>query len=186
MIEGGAGRAVLDGELTVNKDDFRLGTLEDELRVDNLCQKILRRFYFQLLADGVSPERATFLANGADYFVRDFIVGYKARSLFDETHGIVRQFAGNWFIVNTLEPNVTRLSGHLDGVRAFYRFLRSHDLISAEYLSEIEKECLDTAYYESRINSFWEIKGDGYFAWERECTLKEPSKELSVAKEVAD
>jgi hypothetical protein len=166
-------RNELEGELTVNKDDFRLGTLEDELRVDNLCKKILRRFYFQLLEDGETPEKATFLANGADYFVRDFVVGYKERSIFDERPGIVRQFAGNWYIVATLEPDIAELSGHLDGIRMFYRFLRSSALIAPDYLAEIEKECLDTDYYAGRIASFWEIKGDGYVAWERECTLKE-------------
>ena len=174
MIEGSTGPAELEGELQVNKDDFRLETLDDELRVDGLCKKILMRFYFQLLEDGDSPERATFLANGADYFVRDFIVGFMQRNLFDERPGLVRQFAGNWYIVTTLEPNTTEISGHLDGIRAFYRFLSSRDFISPGYLDEIEKECADIDFYERRIASFWEIKGDGYAAWERECTLKEP------------
>ena len=173
MIEGSAGPAELEGELRVNKDDFRLENLADELRVDDLCKTILRHFYFQLMEDGDSPERATLLANGADYFVRDFVVGFKQRNLFDEKPGIVRQFAGNWYIVTTLEPNISEISGHLDGIREFYRFLRSRDLISSGYLDEIEKECADTDFYESRIASFWDIKGDGYFAWERECTLKE-------------
>jgi hypothetical protein len=173
MIEGSTGPAELEGELQVDKDDFRLETLDDELRVDALCKKILRRFYFQLMEDGDSPERATLLANGADYFVRDFVVGFKQRSLFDETPGIVRQFAGNWYIVTTLEPNISEISGHLDGIRAFYRFLRSRDLISSGYLDAIEKECADTDFYAGRIASFWDIKGDGYVAWERKCTLKE-------------
>lgn len=174
MIEGGSGPGELEGELVVNKDDFRLETLDDELRVDGLCRKILRRFYFQLLEDGVTPDRATMLASSADYFVRDFIVGYRQRSPFDESPGIVRRFAGNWYIVNTLEPDIGELSRHLDGVRAFYRFLQALDLISASNLAEIETECSAVDFYESRIASFWEITGDGYFAWERECSLKEP------------
>jgi len=173
MTEDTNHRSELDGELVINRDDFRLETLEDELRVDNLCQKILRRFYFQLLEDGVTPEKATSLASGADYFVRDFVVGFRQRSIFDEGPGIVRQFAGNWYIVNTLEPNIHQLSGHLEGIRAFFRFLQSRDLISAEYFQVIGKECADTDYYERRIDSFWEIEGDGYFAWKRECALKD-------------
>ena len=173
MVEGSTGPAELEGELQVNKDDFRLETLDDELRVDDLCKKMLRRFYFQLLEDGDAPERATLLANGADYFARDFVVGFKQRNLFDEKPGIVRQFAGNWYIVTTLEPNISEIAGRLDGVRAFYRFLRSRDLISSGYLDEIEKECADTDFYAGRIASFWDIEGDGYVAWERECTLKE-------------
>ena len=160
-------------EIEFEHDDFDFTTLEDELRVDELYGKILRRFYLQLLEEEVTPEKATILANGADYFVRDFIVGYMQRSLFDEMPGIVRRFAGNWYIVNTLDPAVAQLAGHLEGVRTFCRFLRSHDLISAEYLSEVEKESSDIDFYAGRIDSFWAIKGDGYFAWERECTLKD-------------
>jgi hypothetical protein len=167
-------RGELEGELTVVKDDFRLGTLDDELRVDGLCRKLLLRFYYQLMEDGATPERATFLAGGADYFIRDFVIGIKQRNIFDERPGIVRQFAGNWYIVSTMEPDPAQLSGHLEGVRAFYRFLLSRGLISGEFLREIEDECAATDYYADRIRSFWEITGGGYDAWERECTLKDP------------
>jgi len=172
MTDEMGNRGELEGELTVNKDDFRLGTLEDELRVDGLCRKLLMRFYYQLMEDGETPERATFLAGGADYFIRDFVVGIRQRNIFEERPGIVRQFAGNWYIVSTLEPDLVELSGHLAGVRAFYRFLRSRDLVSEEFLRDIENECADTDFYAGRISSFWEITGDGYGAWERECTLK--------------
>ncbi len=169
--------AELEGEVTVNKEDFRLGSLDDELRVDGLCQKLLKRFYFQLLEDGLPPERATLLANGADYFVRDFVVARMERNLFDETPGLVRRFAGNWYIVNTLEPHIAELSVHLEGIAAFYRFLHARGDISREYLDRIEAECGDTAWYGNRIESFWGITGDGYAAWERECSLKGGAEE---------
>jgi hypothetical protein len=162
-----------EAELAFNRDDFRLESLEDELRVDGLCKKMLGRFYCRLLAEGMSPEQATLLANGADYFVRDFLVGFKQRSPLDERPGIVRQFAGNWYIVNTLEPVIGEISGYLAGIRAIYRFLRSRNLISPAFLEEIERECSETDYYASRINSFWAITGDGYGSWERECTMKD-------------
>jgi hypothetical protein len=161
------------GELAINKDEFNLYTQADFLRVDNLCKELLLRFYELLQREGLSPEEATVLASGADYFIRDFVVDFKAYNLFDEVPGIVRQFAGNWFIANSLEPDIGQLERHLRGVRVFYRFLHDHRLISQEFLRKIEKECDDLVYYESRIASFWEIKDDGYSAWESECTLKE-------------
>src|SRR6266702_3688550 len=118
MTERYGNRGELEGELVMNKDDFRLWSLEDELRVDGLCQKLVMRFYLQLLEDGISPEQATFLASSADYFIRDFVVGIKECNIFDEREGLVRQFAGNWYIVNTLEPNDAELSRHLEGIRA--------------------------------------------------------------------
>ena len=53
------------GELKINKKDFDQETLDDSLRVDRLCQDILRCFYDALLEGGLSPEEATRMANGA-------------------------------------------------------------------------------------------------------------------------
>ena len=160
-------------ELKVDKKDFVPATMEDEVRVDNLCKDLLLRFYNESIGAGIPPEEATALASGADYFVRDFVVSIKNRSIFDERPGLVRQFAGNWYIVNTLEPMATEIEGYLAGIRAFYRFLHGHHLISLKFLQSIESECADVDYYASRIDSFWEIKGDGYLAWEKECSLKD-------------
>lgn len=160
-------------ELHIDKDEFTPGSMEDDLRVDLRCKHLLQHFYNRLLEDGLSPEEATALANGADYFLRDFVVDIKGLNLFAEKTGIVRQFAGNWYIVNTLEPDIRQLARHLRGVKAFYGYLRAQELISAGYLENIERECDDLSFYERRIESFWAISGDGYFAWEGECALKE-------------
>lgn len=160
-------------DLAIDKDAFTPGSLEDDLRVDLLCKHLLQHFYGRLQADGLSPEEATELANSADYFLRDFLVDIKGLNLFDEKSGVVRQFAGNWYIVNTLEPDIRELARHLRGIKAFYRYLRDRELISAGYLENIERECDDLSFYEGRIESFWAISGDGYLAWERECSLKE-------------
>ena len=101
------------------------------------------------------------------------MVARKQKNILDVQPGIVRQFAGNWYITNTLEPNIRELSVHLEGVRAFYVFLRECGIISDELLLAIGNECNNSDYYKMRIESFWEIRGDGYFAWERECTLKD-------------
>ncbi|MBU5612594.1 hypothetical protein [Geomonas azotofigens] len=159
--------------LKVDKRDFVPTTLEDEVRVDKLVSDLLHRFYEEIQLTGMSPEQATALAGAADYFTRDFVVSIKARSIFDERPGIVRQFAGNWYIVNTMEPLASEIDGYLAGIREFYRFLYGHRLISLKFLQAIEAECADLDYYAGRIESFWDIVGDGYNAWERECTLKD-------------
>jgi len=159
--------------LKVDKRDFVPTTLEDELRVDRLCSDLLHRFYNESMEAGLSPEEATALAGAADYFIRDFVVSIKMRSIFDERPGIVRQFAGNWYIVNTMEPLASEIDGYLAGIRGFYRFLHGHQLISLKFLNMIEAECAERDYYESRIESFWDITGDGYLAWEKECSLKD-------------
>jgi hypothetical protein len=159
--------------LQLNKSDFNPGTMEDELRVDGLCKDLLLRFYEETCAQGISATEATALASSADYFLRDFVVSIKQQNVFDERTGIVRQFAGNWYIVNTLEPSAAEVGRHLQGIRAFYRFLHGHGLISLNYLQAIEKECDDSDFYAARIDSFWDIQGDGYGEWERLCSLKD-------------
>ena len=160
-------------QIEIDKSKYELGTLDDELRVDQLCKDLLLRFYNETCAQGVDEVEATALAAGADYFIRDFVVAIKQLNIFSERTGIVRQFAGNWYIVNTLEPDNAEIARYLRGIQAFYRFLYGHGLVSFQFLHAIEQECGDLAYYESRIDSFWDIKGDGYTAWERACTLKD-------------
>jgi hypothetical protein len=159
--------------LLVDKKEFEINSLDDEIRVDNLCGGLLQRFYRYLLDKDIVPGNATALASGADYFTRDFVIARKQKSIFEEQPGMVRQFAGNWYITNTLEPDIGELSTYLDGVKTFYRFLHEYRLISDQFLSSVERECDDGAFYEERIKSFWEIRDDGYFAWESECTLKD-------------
>ncbi len=163
----------LELEFSVNKEEFNLFSQDDFLRVDNLCKGLLLRFYEQLQREGLSPQEATVLAGGADYFIRDFVVDFKMFNIFDEMPGIVRQFAGNWFIINSVEPDIALLSRHLRGIRAFYHFLYNQRLISAGFLWNIENECDDLTYYETRIASFMDIEGDGYFSWDKECSLQE-------------
>ena len=159
-------------KLSLQKSDFAIATIEDEVRVDGLCRDLLMAFYRELQAEGGDPEVATELARSADYFVRDFVVGFKQWHLFDESRSPVRPFAGNWYIVNTLEPTSGELAKHLAGILAFYRFLARHELISVTFLERVEAECNDHPFYEERIRCFWEITGDGYYEWERNCPVR--------------
>jgi hypothetical protein len=152
--------------------DFDIATLEDELRVDALCRELLLAFYSERQAAGLDEHAATLLANSADYFIRDYLIGVRQLNILEIAAGEVRKFAGNWYIVNNLEPDMGELAAHLRGISAFYFFLAANQAITADTLAEIEKECLDSDYYRQRIDSFWDIKGDGYYAWADECPLK--------------
>jgi hypothetical protein len=158
--------------MKLTKSDFQIGTLEDELRVDGLCRELLMTFYHERIAAGVSEHDATLLANSADHYLRDYLIGVRQLNLLESDPDVVRQFAGNWYIVNTMEPVIEEIAAHLNGIREFYRFLDSIDAVDAEFFRAVEKDCVDLTYYQSRIDSFWDISGDGYLEWERECSLK--------------
>lgn len=152
--------------------DFNLATLEDELRVDGLCRELLMAFYHDKVAGGVSEHDATLLANSADYFVRDYLIGARQLNLLELDGREVRRFAGNWYIINTLEPEIAELSGYLKGVVEFFRYLAEKGAISYEVFAGIESNCASLEFYQGRIDSFWNIQGDGYYAWEAGCSLK--------------
>lgn len=153
--------------------DFDVATLEDELRVDALCRDLLMNFYRERLNAGLDEHEATLLANSADYFIRDYVVGFRQLNILIPANGLVRGFAGNWYIVNTLEPTAKEIEGHLRGIREFYHFLRREGAIDDTFLSTIDRECSDQKYYSGRIESFWNIQGDGYYEWESQCSLKQ-------------
>jgi hypothetical protein len=129
-------------------------------------------FYHERIASGLSEHDASLLANSADHFLRDYLIGVRQLNLLESDPGVVRQFAGNWYIVNTMEPVIEEIAAHLHGISEFYRFLAGIDAIDSGFLAAIEKDCADLGYYQTRIDSFWEIKGDGYLEWERACSLK--------------
>ncbi len=159
--------------LEFDKNTFDIASVEDELRVDEICRKLLKDFHQDLLRKGVSPLASGSLAQSADYYLRDYLVSARQQNLLEEKSGVVRRFAATWYIISTLEPTVEELTGHLNGIREFYRYLHSAGLLSEAFLALIEQECDDIRWYSERIASFWKIRDDGYLAWERECSLKE-------------
>lgn len=159
-------------EIVFDHEDFDFETLEEELKVDEQCQKLLQQLYAWLQRQDLTPERASELAYSADYYVRDYVLDFLRCNVLRPQPGQVRFFAGNWYITRTMEPEITVLQRHLEGIAAFYRFLREHQLIGAEELAVIEAELGPSDFYHERINRFLDLKGDGYEAWECECSLK--------------
>ncbi len=152
-------------------ENFNVNTLDDEIRVDELCQKFLRLFYRDLVeARHLEPEDAAALTYGADYFLRDFIIADRRENIFRIDARRLRQFGGNWYIVKNVEPNMEELNQQLDGVALFYHFCAAHGKCLPALAQEIEETCRDRNYYQQRIETFWAIE-DNYPAWDRACAL---------------
>ena len=156
----------------INKRDYEIRGLDDEIRVDSLCIDLLRHLYRDLTVQGgQSPHQAGESCHGADYFLREFLVADRRRNLFATKAADIRQFAGHWYIICTNEPNLTELRGILQGTEEFFRFLGRQGLITAGVVDEIAAQCRDLDYYQQRIDDFWAIEGDGYDAWRQACPL---------------
>jgi len=150
-------------------EHFLPGSLSDEIRIDQLVVSLLSTFCHDSVAAGVDPLRAGALARGADYFLRDFVIDHCRDNLFLLPAGRVRHFAGNWYIIKTIEPNRSELAEILLGIEAFYRYAHEHGKITECSYQEISAACADLDYYEERINAFWEISADGYQSWDVSC-----------------
>lgn len=157
-----------------DRRQFDIQSLDDEIRVDALCQELLKLFYCDLVErQALTPEAASALAYGADYFLREFVIPDRLENLFALRPGRVRQFAGNWYIVRTLEPNMVELRSILSGVDAFYDFCLHQGWVDAALRQQVRQETADLPFYEARIQAFWEISGDGFSAWDRACPLRD-------------
>ena len=153
-------------------DDFDFVSMEDELRVDQLCQELLKQFYQDMQLGGRTPHQASDLAYAVDFYVRDYVLDFARQNIMRPQPGLVRKFAANWYITHTLDPETALLERHLEGIREFYRFLHKRHFVSGDELAWIEQEAASSDFYRQRIESFLEIYGDGYVAWEAECPLK--------------
>jgi hypothetical protein len=163
----------------LNKHDFNIVTLDDEIRVDQRCVDMLRRFRQDLTRQqGLTPEQAGAICLGADYFLREFMIADRRDNIFTASEERVRQFAGHWYIIRTPEPNLGELSGILRGTALFYGFLAEQGLIDRQLAQDIARQCDAIDYYQRRIDDFWAIQDDGFDAWRRACPL-EPVPDIS-------
>lgn len=159
-------------DIEFEHDDFDFDTIEEELRVDERCQTLLKRFYQFLQGRGMTPETASGLAYCADFYLRDYLLDFTRQNLARPQPGVVRRFAASWFITHTLDPEMKVLEQHLEAIRELYRFIHNQHLITVDELAFIEDEADQTEYYQQRIESFLAITGEGYAAWEAECPQK--------------
>jgi len=156
----------------INLQDFNIHSFDDEIRVDELCARLLLAVRDRLLTEGAGdPLTVGELCQGADYFLREFVIAECTDNLLELPPERVRQFAGHWYIVRTLEPNTQELARILAGVAACYRILAALNLVDSARAEAIAEACTDLPAYNKRIDEFWAIEGDGFDRWRAACPL---------------
>jgi len=156
-------------EIDFEHDDFEFVTMEEELLVDERCQKILKQFYLFLQQRGMSAEQASELAFSADLYLRDYLIDFGRQNIVCPQPGIVKKFAASWFITHTLDPDIDLLGRHLTAIIELYRYLHRQHFICAAELAFLLQEAGELEYYRQRIDSFLNLAGDGFAAWDAEC-----------------
>ena len=159
-------------EIEFEHDDFEFDTIDEELLVDGRCQQILKQFYLFLQQQGMVAEQASELAFSADLYLRDYLIDFGRQNIVRPKPGIVTTFAGSWFITHTLDPDLAMLERHLTALSELYRYMHRQHLISAEELAFIMEEAAQVEFYRQRIDSFLNLNGEGFVAWDAGCSGK--------------
>ncbi|MCK4503132.1 MAG: hypothetical protein KAU22_08850 [Desulfuromonadales bacterium] len=153
-------------------DNYLAETLEDEIKVDENCKILLKNFHQYLLGTkSIAPLEAGSMASGADYYLRDYMIDNRRANIFTISVALIRGFAGNWYIINNLNPNMAELESILTGVANFYGYCHANRLISPTTATQIDQACADLIYYRQRIESFHSLIGDGYSEWNKSCPM---------------
>lgn len=156
-------------EIEFEHEDFEFDTLDEELLVDERCQQILKQFYLFLQQQGMAAEQASELAFSADLYLRDYLIDFGRQNIVRPQPGIVTTFAGSWYITHTLDPEFASLELHLTALSELYRFLHRRHLISAEELTFLLEEAGQLEFFRQRIDSFLNLTGAGFAAWDAGC-----------------
>lgn len=162
-------------DIIFDREDFDFETLDEELKADEQCRKLLQQFY-HWLQQQYSPEESSRLAFCADYYLRDYVIDFLRCNVLQPQPGQIRHFAASWFVTHTLEPRIADLDHHLDAIADLYRFLQVHQLIGDDDLCWILQETNNRDYYQRRLEEFVALAGDGYDAWGREEPLPHRTK----------
>ncbi len=153
-----------------DREHFHIKSFDDEIRVDKNCKALLQIFHKHLLDDKkFEPLQAGLLASGADYYLRDFMVDQQRTNIFDVSADLVKRFAGNWYIITTLEPNLTELRDILAGVSHFYSFCAEKEVVPTETAAAVTEACQQHDFSPQRIETFHAISGDGFITWNAVC-----------------
>lgn len=155
-------------EIEFEHVDFEFDTIDEELLVDERCQQILKHFYFFLQQQGMTAEQASELAFSADLYLRDYLIDFGRQNIVRPRPGIVTTFAASWYITHTLDPEPAALERHLTALSELYRYMHRQHLISADELSFLLEEAGQLDLYRQRIDSFLNLSGDGFVAWDAE------------------
>ncbi len=157
----------------IDEQNYNISSLESEIRADRYSALLLKHFHRWLLDEQhYEALEAGRLAAGADYFLREFLVGARRQNIFSATAEQLRQFGGNWYIINNLEPNIAELEPMLLGAARFYAYTIEQNLTHSETATAFCTAAEQLDFYRQRIETFNQLVDDGYSAWDQACPLR--------------
>ena len=159
-------------EILLDNRLYTIDSVETEIRADRHCAQLLRHFHRWLLEQRrEEPLWAGRLAAGADYFLREFMIGRLRRNIFQAEAEHLRQFGGNWYIISNLEPNLPELEPMLAGSALFYTYCAEQGCFNPQTAAEIHATVEKKDFFHERIEQFHQLQDDDYRAWDQACSI---------------
>lgn len=155
---------------------YHITCLQDEVTADQNCHLLLKDFaHYEVACGRQTPQEAGKLAHGADYFLRDFIIGYCRSHIFTFGPEQVYQFGGHWYMLKALHPEFSELNSILKAVKAFAWFCYEHKLRDLSSAQAVAATCDEKAFFEQRLEAFFNLSADDYPAWQQACPCPPPA-----------
>jgi len=127
---------------------------------------IFDHFYEYLKNKGLKESTASRRTEMATFFIMDYLFVYdNVMSILEVSGDTIRTFLGNWYIRKFMSPSMPDIKSYLECISDFFTFLNEKSFISQEKLSKIKEVCKDKAWFEMRLKTYFESRGDDFYEW---------------------
>ncbi|MBI4744393.1 MAG: hypothetical protein HY776_06205 [Actinobacteria bacterium] len=127
---------------------------------------IFDHFYEYLKNKGLKENVAGKRTDMAAYFIMNYVFVYEdLMNILEVSDDTIRKFLGNWYIRKIMNPNTSTIKSFLRSISEFFTFLKNEGFITNEDLSEIKDVCKDTAWFETRLKTYFEAEDDEFQEW---------------------
>ncbi|MDK2897286.1 MAG: hypothetical protein PWP04_1406 [Candidatus Atribacteria bacterium] len=91
-----------------------------------------------------------------------------AMSILEVSGDTIRTFLGNWYIRKFMIPKISEIKSFLRAISDFFTFLQKEGFIFKKQLNEIKEVCKDIAWFEMRLQTYFDAQDDEFYKWIQE------------------
>lgn len=130
---------------------------------------IFEKFYEHLKNKGLKESTTNKQAGMTGYFIMNYLFIYDdLLNILEVSGNIIRKFLGNWYMRKFFAPRLPEIKSFLKAISDFFTFLNQEGFISEEHLNEIKEVCRDKAWFEMRLETYFESNDENFYKWIQE------------------
>lgn len=126
---------------------------------------VFDQFYEYLKNKGLKESTTGKRTDMVAFFIMNYLFVYDVMNILEVSGDTIRKFLGNWYIRKFWNPSLSSIKSYLKAISDFYTFLNDKGFISKEQLSEIKDVCRDKAWFEMRLQTYFDARDDDFYKW---------------------